>query len=388
MNDIKNVAGYFKENQEKIISVWRERVKNVVPAASQQTDPALLNHLPDFLQNLTNILSDSSSCKNHIQSELGREHGKQRAQLTGYSLKQVLLEYYVLRDVILELLNSKSLLSYECQNLVLHSFDAGVIEAASQFTEVRKAQTDQALSTSKSNERDLEVQRDFRELFVFTLSHDLRTPLTSIKLQAEMLMRLHSDVKTLQMLSKMIERADSAESMIRDLLDANRIKAGEPLPLEIKECDLRKIIDHTIEDLAVTSGDRFVFRSSVDQYLGYWSCKGLRRILDNLCNNAVKYGTPHSLITIQVDKDEDHIFLSVHNSGDPIPEEEQKLIFDPFRRTRTAQSGTQKGWGLGLTLVRGLAEAHGGEISVESNKEKGTTFTVKLPIDGRQINKG
>jgi signal transduction histidine kinase len=73
----------------------------------------------------------------------------------------------------------------------------------------------------------------------------------------------------------------------------------------------------------------------------------------------------------------------VHNEGKPIPTEEQAALFRPFGRAARAVASGQRGWGLGLTLVKGVAEAHGGEVHLESEPGRGTTFTVALPLDAR-----
>lgn len=231
--------------------------------------------------------------------------------------------------------------------------------------------------------RKLVEERELRERFVETLTHDLRTPLTAAKVNAQILMRRGNQPDIpLKAASRIADSVDRADQMIRDLLDANRIKAGEKLPVEISRCDLSLIAEETLEELASVHGNRFVLKSPgpVD---GHWSCEGLRRILENLCTNALKYGARNRPVTVTLERTPTQIEICVHNEGNPIPPEDQKTLFQPFRRTATAERGGQAGWGLGLTLVRGLAEAHDGSVSVESSEEHGTTFRVRLPLDAR-----
>ena len=225
----------------------------------------------------------------------------------------------------------------------------------------------------------LEEERDLRERFVATLTHDLRTPLTAAKLNAHMLARKGSDPAALYTLTARIsENLDRADEMIRDLLDANRLRAGEGLPLELSECDLTSLARDTLEELALVHGDRFVL--DAPQVLqGRWSCSGLRRILENLCSNAIKYGVRDRPVTVRLaENGPEEVSVSVHNWGQPIPPEAQLLLFQQYRRVDSAQTRAQKGWGLGLTLVEGLAKAHRGSVSVESTQESGTTFTVTV----------
>ena len=113
---------------------------------------------------------------------------------------------------------------------------------------------------------------------------------------------------------------------------------------------------------------------------GRWSCDELRRALWNLVVNAVKYGRDDTPITIRIERYGDRARLSVHNFGDPIPPENRERIFDVFMQ-RTGAPQAEDGWGLGLALVRGCAQAHGGEVVVDSSLAAGTTFTIDLPLD-------
>jgi PAS domain S-box-containing protein len=230
----------------------------------------------------------------------------------------------------------------------------------------------------------LKEERELRERFVATLSHDLRTPLTTAKLNAQMVARKGSDPAVLHKLTARIsENLDRADQMIRDLLDANRLQAGETLSIELSDCDVTAVARDTLEELSLVHGDRFVLKAP-EAIQGYWSCGGLRRIIENLCNNAIKYGARDGPVTVSAARNgPDEVSLSVHNWGEPISPEDQKVLFQLYRRTGSAQSGAQKGWGLGLTLVEGLAKAHRGRVGVESTRETGTTFTVILARDPR-----
>jgi signal transduction histidine kinase len=116
---------------------------------------------------------------------------------------------------------------------------------------------------------------------------------------------------------------------------------------------------------------------------GVWSLEDLHRALWNLVTNAVKYGSPDEPITVRVSQLDGAAHLAVHNVGVPIAPSDQKHIFDAYARTPTADRTGRTGWGLGLTVVRGVAEAHGGQVSLQSDAETGTTFMIELPLDAR-----
>ncbi len=226
---------------------------------------------------------------------------------------------------------------------------------------------------------ELHNEREIRDRFVAALSHDLRTPLTAAKMTAQLLNRKAGDVAAVHKSAvKIAENIDRADSMIQDLLDASRIKAGQSISVDKNECHLNQVAKETIDELSTVYGDRFKIIAQPN-IVGFWSCNGIRRIIENLCTNAVKYGSSNTPVILSLEENQKCAFVKVHNMGEPISPEDQSKLFEPFRRMESAQSSKQKGWGLGLTLVKGLTEAHGGKISVESSLDRGTTFIVEIP---------
>jgi PAS domain S-box-containing protein len=253
----------------------------------------------------------------------------------------------------------------------------GVCVVATDLTGQKK------LEESRADLERLHIEKNLREQFISTLSHDLRTPLTAAKMGAQLIVR-HPDEHQRHLVqgARIIKQIERADKMIQDLLDTSRIRAGEKIPLEISECDLRKIAEETLSDLAMSHGERFVLEAT-GPVTGYWSCSHLRRVIENLTTNAIKYGSARAPVKVILHQADDHVELIVHNEGDPISKNEQKNIFKPFARTQSAMASGQIGWGLGLILVRGVAESHGGSVRVESSGTKGTSFIVSLPCDSR-----
>jgi PAS domain S-box-containing protein len=222
----------------------------------------------------------------------------------------------------------------------------------------------------------LNHQRKLREDFVAALSHDLRTPLTSARLGVQLLARTGKDPIVLQKnTGKILKNIDRMDTMIRDLLDANSIRAGEKVSLKKARLNLNRLISLTLEGLSAVHGKRFKLIEN-DSISGNWSKAHLRRVIENLVNNAVKYGSKNTPITITLQKlDLNTISIAVHNSGNPIPLAEQSTLFEQFRRTQSAVASNKHGWGVGLTLVKGIVEAHAGKLTVHSSQSEGTTFT-------------
>jgi PAS domain S-box-containing protein len=233
--------------------------------------------------------------------------------------------------------------------------------------------------------QELTAEQALRERFVATLSHDLRNPLAAAKMSAQILEKFPEReelrAKQIPMIISNLERVDQ---MIKDLLDASRLKAGQAIQVKSMPCDLIQIAYDAIGDLFHIHGDRFIFSTDpgTEFIPGNWSPGDLKRVIENLAGNAIKYGDPTQKITLTVGLENDlNAFISVHNWGNPLTNEEQRRLFDPFERAASAEKSKKLGWGLGLALVRGIAETHCGSVDVQSSKEKGTLFTFRIPVN-------
>lgn len=218
-----------------------------------------------------------------------------------------------------------------------------------------------------------------REEYVSLISHDIRGPLAATRVAAEMVINAPEQAREL---GEMIRQSTSRmDRMLRSLLDVYRLRAGQPLPLQLRDCDLGEIARAAISELISIHGNRFVLHAD-PEVQGHWSPDDLQRAVWNLVGNAVKYGSPETPITIRVSSTQGGARITVHNLGPTIPHDEQARLFAPFIQGRALGPGIPRGWGLGLTLVSGCARAHGGTIAVRSEPDEGTTFALDLPLDG------
>jgi PAS domain S-box-containing protein len=225
----------------------------------------------------------------------------------------------------------------------------------------------------------LQSEKEVREKFVATLTHDMRSPLTSVKLNMQFLLKKSREQHAITLATRAINGINRVDRMIQDLLDANRLRAGESIPMDKNEMDIVTVALDVISDLTFIHGDRFILESP-ETLIGTWNADGIRRILENLCNNAIKYGTADAPVDISIVRIENEVHLSVHNDGKPISMDDQLTLFEPYRRVDSDENMIQKGWGLGLTLVKGVTESHQGRIQVFSEFNLGTKFEVILPL--------
>lgn len=255
----------------------------------------------------------------------------------------------------------------------IHSWGKGFRDSNGKMIRLTGVMKD--ITDSKKIEQD-------RDQFVATLSHDLRNPLAAAKTNAELLKRFPERVDK-ERPDKIIRNINRADRMIQDLLDATRLRSGLRFDLVYQATDFAQELHAILEDLSLYHGHRFQSEIGGD-FVGVWPSEGLRRVIENLAGNAIKYGSNDAPITITLSRNGDEITLSVHNEGKPISPEDQKRLFEPFHRTVEAQKSGKKGWGLGLTVVRGVAEALHGRIDVQSAPGAGTTFSLVFSIKENQ----
>ncbi len=355
----------LQQNAERIMQMWEKRARDEVSASMHQDSLVLQDSLPQYLNQLADALStriDRTPTRiaiDKIKSErIGKQHGHERAGYADYSMSQLIFEYHILRQVIFQVLEEEAPLGVQERDIIIGSIEQAVNDAATQFSQ---------------------TLRDIQELFMVTLTHDLRGPINVVKMGTQLILRrlergdTHFDVA-----ARMISAINRLDSMIQNLLDVSRLRAGESLKIEFEECHLDKLVQEVVEDLSFSYGDEDRFVVVCDSEVrSYCSRKEITRVIENLVINAVKYGDPNTPITLTLQPMETQISLTIHNEGNPIAPDAQSILFQQFRRTTSAEE--QTGWGLGLFLVKSITEAHQGTIEVESAEGTGTSFIVKLP---------
>jgi len=346
----------------EIMNVWMERTLNEVKAANLQETLALRNSLPIYLSQLVDALShtiDRTSARKKADRQdstrIGKKHGRERATASEYTMDQMILEYHILRQVIVDVMEDEAPLTSIEREVIVCSIEQAVNDAATQFSD---------------------TLRDYQDQLSHTLAHDLRNPLTTIKTSAQLLGKLLTEQGHKEKATRIIQASDRIDRMIQELLDEGRTKASEKHELEFKECDLDWLVRDIAFELNITHPDRFIVES-MGKCTGFWNADYLRRLIENLATNAIKYGEKNKPVTLSISQDESQAVLRVHNFGRPIPKEDQKDLFVKFRRLRSAEK--KIGWGIGLSVVKSMVESHHGTISLESEEGKGTTFIVTLP---------
>ena len=220
--------------------------------------------------------------------------------------------------------------------------------------------------------------------FVANVSHELRTPLALIRLYAETLElgRLTAKEKYQEYFRIIREESERLSALINNILDFSRIEAGRK-EYEFKETDLGELVRTTLEAYRFQieqNGFAFEEKIAADIPPVNVDREAIARSLLNLVNNALKYSKDHKYIGVSLYRSNGSVKLEVADHGIGIAPAEQEKIFEKFYRCGDPLVHNTKGSGLGLSLVRHIAQAHGGNVSVESTPLSGSKFTIALPI--------
>lgn len=235
---------------------------------------------------------------------------------------------------------------------------------------------------------ELAVASEEKDAFLAVLTHDMKTPLTSIGLYASMirenpelmLSRPHVAMAILRSQQTLVEIVDN-------ILDLEKLGAGESLSLTKEQLNLVELVDYTVEMLAPQARDRgirlsYEFDSSPVYLKG--DRQQLIRVFLNLVSNAVKYTPEGGAVQVSLGREDGEVKVTVRDNGYGIPEDELPFIFDRYRRVKKHKS-VAIGTGLGLAISKALVEAHHGRIVVVSEEGVGSSFTVLLPTGANPV---
>ncbi len=238
--------------------------------------------------------------------------------------------------------------------------------------------------TYRNISREMDLAR-VKSDFVANVSHELRTPLALIRLYAETLElgRITSKEKYQEYFRIIREESERLSALINNILDFSRIEAGRK-EYEFKETDLPELVRSTLDSYRFQiEQNGFALEENIARDIPPVNVdrEAIARSLLNLVNNALKYSKDRKFIGVSLYRANGSVKLEVQDHGIGIPAGEQEKIFEKFYRCGDPLVHNIKGSGLGLSLVRHIVRAHGGEVKVESAPEQGSKFTIALPLD-------
>ncbi len=233
---------------------------------------------------------------------------------------------------------------------------------------------------------ELRRLEDVRRDFVANVSHELKTPLTAIGAMVETLLddpEMERDTRQ-RFMERIRDQAARLSAMVQDLLSLSRLESSEQ-PLRREPVELGGLVETLAASLRPEAERRGL---SLEVATGdaplsvYGDPEALRQLAANLLDNALKYTPSGGRVTVRAGRDGGGVTLEVQDTGPGIELQHQERIFERFYRVDRGRSREVGGTGLGLSIVKHVARAHGGAVAVRSAPGQGSTFTVRLPLEG------
>ncbi len=257
-----------------------------------------------------------------------------------------------------------------------------------------------AFSTSRKN-RELQRQKIqliesqhrleaisyYRAQFLAGMSHEFRTPLNAIQGFSQFMLMMEGKMPVDQMLDYIRDIEKSASDLVsitNSVLDLSKIDAGS-IDLYEEEIDLVEMIRDVRRQFSDEHGTKRIQVQAPDSLTANCDATAIKRCVQNAVANSIKFSPPDSIIGIQVSASTAGITFRISDSGCGIPAEEVETVWQVYSRSSYTRSSDKQGSGLGLPIIKGLIEAHGGEVMLESEIDVGTVMTLILPPERLRI---
>ncbi len=379
-------ANRLKKNIPEILKRWEKRTWSEVKASNHQETLALRDSLPEYLSKMAEALlgsiirTDESRLKDRIEiTRIGKKHGNNRAFSLNYTIDQLIMEYHILRQVICDVMDKEKLLTLVERELITCAIEQAVNDAATEFSDTVKE-----INLKANQEEELRKTIRTRDEFLSIVSHELKTPLTSLKLKSQLLLKRDGDQDETQ-INKFLKfpefvslQVNRMSHLIEDILDFGRIRTGS-YKLEFRTKNICKVILDVIEQ----AGPAFkLFRLSPPELLFAEDAivsideERIKQVIKNLLTNAIRFGQCKP-VQIEVVINSAEVEVIVSDQGIGIKAQDQERIFKMFERAVTPSEVS--GLGLGLYITKEIIIAHGGRVWVESEFGSGSTFHFALP---------
>jgi signal transduction histidine kinase len=368
------LAALLRREKEALLEEWIERVRKApdVPIARRLSMPALRDNLPNLIDDLVGCLEANDPEELADRVACGRELGRTRAAeahaahrtAEGYSVRQALLELSVFRMALLETVARSEQVLPVTDMMVAHA----AIDEAMRTCAHEMLQVNVAAALGESNAR--------KEL-LRVVTHDLRNPLSTVLLAAETLAGA-SDADAVKKGAIIMRNSHRMRRLIDDLGDINAMETGSlsVVPKPERLSDLLRDAVANLRDRAEKKGIELVGDTSLDVVVQA-DAQRVHQVLGNLIGNAIEILTRGGHVSVSSARHGEEVIVMVKDDGPGIDADHQALVFDRFWRAPDARYA---GSGLGLSISRGIIEALGGRIWVESAPGKGATFCFTLQI--------
>ena len=220
-----------------------------------------------------------------------------------------------------------------------------------------------------------------RREFTANVSHELKTPLTSISGYAEMISNGMAQPKDIAgFADKIHTEAGKLLALVDDIIKLSQLDEKAPMTVKFEKIDIKKLLESVSSQMTEYANKKHVeITVQAEDIQAFCVPRMLEEAVQNLCSNAIKYNHEGGHVWLRATKNGDTVYLEVEDNGIGIAKDDSQHIFERFYRADKSHSKTIEGTGLGLAIVKHIAELHGGSIGVQSYEGKGSVFTMSLP---------
>jgi len=363
-----HLSKFIRTHHDEIISAFEKFARTLMPAGSNMSPSQLRDHAEELL---TAIVVDMGTSQTPAEeSEKARGLGIEQKMMAsgklhadarlghGFTLSKLVAEFRALRASVLQLYEK----SGETDLTAVRRFNESIDEALTASVTRHETQTNL-----------------YRDQFVGILAHDLRNPLSAIKMGATVLtLTAENDPRQARVSSNILKSAGRMGRMIEDVLDFTRERLGGAIPLKRQRMDLEQLCREAILEAKAAHENVVLNFECTGELTGEWDRDRLAQVLSNLLGNAIQHGNGKAA-SLMARGQSENVWVAVHNAGRPIPSQKIGSIFEPLFSQPTEEANARNSIGLGLFIARAIVTGHGGQIDVASSVESGTTFTVRLP---------
>jgi signal transduction histidine kinase len=370
---MNSLADFITENLDDILADW-DAFAQVAAGSANMSVSELRDAAEEMLRYIASDMRTQQSAAEQRRKSEGKAprreqqssaegHGLQRFK-HGFDMNTMVSEYRALRATVIRRWAEKNTTPMEAAMQELVRFNEGMDQAVTESIAQFTSEVDQA-----------------RDLFLATLGHDLRTPLSAIVMTAETLANDPASSEKLKtQAARIVRSARTLGHIADDLLDFTRTRMGGRLPLSCSFVDFAAITESVVDELRPTYPGSAIECSVEGDTVMRADAVRIGQVVTNLVSNALEHGETSRPVQIAVSGTEDEVNLTVNNAGKAIPASELPGLFQPWYRG--SDTGTTRNRGLGLYIVREIVKAHGGTIAVNSSDDTGTTFTASFRRHG------
>jgi signal transduction histidine kinase len=401
------LADFILANVEPILEEWEGFARSIWPSGATAEPAEIRDEAEDILRaTALDMQSDQTSAQQAEKSKgasRAREEGDGLGQASsthgsgrvasGFDLWAVIAEYRALRASVLRLWRDSGpapdLRDVDDVTRFNESIDQSLTHAVRSYAQRIEHDREAMLANEQASRRDAEAANRAKDVFLATLSHEMRTPLNAIVGWLSILRNEDFERQHLQEGLRVIERNTKAQvQLIDDVLDVSRIVSGK-LRVDIRPCELTEVIHAGVNAVRPAAEARGI---TVDVQLDPSASRTLcdvvriQQVVWNLVSNAVKFTPKGGRVDVTLSREQSSLQIQVHDNGQGISAELLPRVFDRFRQADSSTRRRFAGLGLGLSIVKYIVEAHGGTVEAHSAGEgQGSTFTVRLPIRAVRI---